>query len=198
MSRNDILHLVQKNQPQEQPIPDFSSLFDVTLSSEECAAQFSKTLEAIGSTKVISIANLSAIAGELKVLFKDVGKRVITAISELSNFAEPLQSADPHQLANAEVVIIPVHLGVAENGACWVSDQLYSERVLPFITQHLVFVLKKQEIVPTMHQAYAKIKQQQYGFGTFIAGPSKTADIEQSLVIGAHGPRSLTVFLINS
>jgi L-lactate dehydrogenase complex protein LldG len=36
-----------------------------------------------------------------------------------------------------------------------------------------------------------------YGFATFIAGPSKTADIEQSLVLGAHGPRSLIVFLID-
>jgi L-lactate utilization protein LutC len=36
-----------------------------------------------------------------------------------------------------------------------------------------------------------------YGFATFIAGPSKTADIEQSLVLGAHGPRSMTVFLLD-
>jgi L-lactate dehydrogenase complex protein LldG len=35
-------------------------------------------------------------------------------------------------------------------------------------------------------------------FGVFVAGPSKTADIEQILVIGAHGPRSLTVLLVPS
>jgi L-lactate dehydrogenase complex protein LldG len=49
-----------------------------------------------------------------------------------------------------------------------------------------------------MHEAYSKIGEQQYGFGVFIAGPSKTADIEQSLVLGAHGPRSMTVFLLPS
>ncbi len=48
-----------------------------------------------------------------------------------------------------------------------------------------------------MQQAYERIGDLDYGFGTFITGPSKTADIEQSLVLGAHGARGLTVFLMN-
>jgi L-lactate dehydrogenase complex protein LldG len=51
-------------------------------------------------------------------------------------------------------------------------------------------------IVSTMHEAYAKIADEAYGFGGFIGGPSKTADIEQALVLGAHGPLSMTVYLI--
>ncbi|MNW08326.1 Lactate utilization protein C [compost metagenome] len=47
-----------------------------------------------------------------------------------------------------------------------------------------------------MHEAYQKIADSVYGFGTFIAGPSKTADIEQSLVLGAHGPKNMTVFIL--
>jgi L-lactate dehydrogenase complex protein LldG len=42
------------------------------------------------------------------------------------------------------------------------------------------------DIVPTMHEAYRQINIAEEGWGAFIAGPSKTADIEQSLVIGAH------------
>jgi L-lactate dehydrogenase complex protein LldG len=71
-------------------------------------------------------------------------------------------------------------------------------RVLPFITQHLGMLVDEDHIVATMHDAYKKMNNNEYGFGTFIAGPSKTADIEQSLVLGAHGARSMTIFLLKS
>jgi L-lactate dehydrogenase complex protein LldG len=57
-------------------------------------------------------------------------------------------------------------------------------------------VISKDALVPTMAQAYAQIGNADYSYGAFISGPSKTADIEQSLVIGAHGPRSLSVFIL--
>ena len=70
--------------------------------------------------------------------------------------------------------------------------------MLPFICQHLVAVIDAQNIVATMQVAYDRIAGTQYGFGTFIAGPSKTADIEQSLVLGAHGPKTMTVFILHN
>lgn len=47
-----------------------------------------------------------------------------------------------------------------------------------------------------MHEAYKRIDTGEYGYGVFISGPSKTADIEQALVMGAHGARSVTVILV--
>jgi L-lactate dehydrogenase complex protein LldG len=48
-----------------------------------------------------------------------------------------------------------------------------------------------------MHEACARVAAGPKEYGLFIAGPSKTADIEQALVIGAHGARSCTVFVVD-
>ncbi|AMJ64203.1 hypothetical protein AXW84_01210 [Hymenobacter sp. PAMC 26628] len=98
------------------------------------------------------------------------------------------------QLASIDLAILRGELGVAENGTVWLPEPNMLHRALPTIAQHLVLVLNRRNIVATMHQAYAQVIDVG-GYGVFLAGPSKTADIEQSLVIGAHGARSLTVML---
>ena len=92
----------------------------------------------------------------------------------------------------------PGELAVAENAAVWVTDDGLKHRVVAFIARQLVLVVSSDAVVDTMHHAYERLAFGQRGFGVFISGPSKTADIEQSLVIGAHGPKALTVFLLDS
>lgn len=103
---------------------------------------------------------------------------------------------DPHELEDLGLAILDGQFGVAENGAIWLEDTNLGLRALPFITEHLVIVLDRNNLVETMHQGYDLVGNAQSGFGLFIAGPSKTADIEQSLVIGAHGAKSLRVVLV--
>lgn len=103
---------------------------------------------------------------------------------------------DAHELNDLDLAILDGQFGVAENGAIWLEDAELGLRVLPFITEHLVIVLNRNSLVATMHQGYASIGDASSGFGVFIAGPSKTADIEQSLVVGAHGAKSLRVVLV--
>jgi L-lactate dehydrogenase complex protein LldG len=105
-------------------------------------------------------------------------------------------AADPHNLADVDVAVVKGVLGVAENAATWVAEADVVHRVLPFIAQNLVIILHEADIVPTLHEAYARLNIRESNYGVFIAGPSKTADIEQSLVIGAHGARSLTVVVV--
>jgi L-lactate dehydrogenase complex protein LldG len=99
--------------------------------------------------------------------------------------------------ANAElgVVICEALLGVAENGAVWLPLSRLGDRAATFLADRVVIVLDRESIVSDMHRAYEQIDPRAEAFGTFMAGPSKTADVEQSLVIGAHGPRRVTVVL---
>jgi len=85
-------------------------------------------------------------------------------------------------------VILEGHFGVSENGAVWLDDTSLPNRLIPFTAERLIICLDSKEIVSDMHDAYERISSVKTGFGVFISGPSKTADIEQHLVYGAHGP----------
>jgi L-lactate dehydrogenase complex protein LldG len=91
------------------------------------------------------------------------------------------------KLSKLGSVILEGQLGVAENGAIWIDDSNFPNRLVPFIAQELIIILSREKIAGNMSEAYGIVKVAKTGFGMFISGPSKTADIEQSLVYGAHG-----------
>ena len=103
---------------------------------------------------------------------------------------------NPHDLKNIDLAIVKGEFAVAENGAIWINNKDNLYRVLYFIAQNIVIIVNKNDIVNNMHEAYEQIDFTNKGFGVFISGPSKTADIEQSLVIGAHGAKSLYVIFV--
>lgn len=138
----------------------------------------------------MEIRDTGDIAGVLDAEFPEHGRVVV------ADTPGDWSTADPHLLEDTDIAVVKGAWGVAENGAIWVPDNNMRVRVLPFICQHLVMVLDAVHIVADMHAVYEKIGGPEGGFGTFIAGPSKTADIEQSLVLGAHGARSLLVLIL--
>lgn len=160
-------------------------------------AQFADVLQSIGG-QFLCFANPAEANAGLNGLpsYRDA-KLKISLVPGIGSSNFDLQKvADPHQLEPIDFAVMPGEFAVAENGAIWVTDRGLPHRVLYFIVQHLTLVVPVSEIVDNMHQAYERLQFTGPQFGVFIAGPSKTADIEQSLVIGAHGPRSLTVFCI--
>ncbi len=192
-SRADILEKIKKNQPENTS--ELPSLTFLGLDTFDLLDKYKTVLKSIGGD-FVEVQDYNAIIAFVKRMYT-AEKRIITTISELSEIAEnDWFNNAPHSLENVELTVIKAHFGVAENSALWVTDDLLGQRVAPFITQYLAIVVNKKDIVATMHQAYNRIEDQKYDFGTFIAGPSKTADIEQSLVLGAHGARGLTVFLV--
>ncbi|MEO8404163.1 MAG: LUD domain-containing protein [Chitinophagaceae bacterium] len=191
-AREDILKAVAANQPSSKllPVVDISAV----IAYDDVIKQFTTVLESIGG-KVISIPDLQSVKEEMATGTQQ-GKVMVNAIPELGTIDQTLAEATAHQLAAVDTFFTKGIIGVAENGSVWVAESNMLNRLLPFICQHLVLLVEKKNIVATMHHAYQQVDTFSEGFGAFIAGPSKTADIEQSLVIGAHGARSLVVYLL--
>ena len=191
MSREKILSEVLKNQPAALPLPDITFKGP----DQDNVQVYIDTFIGIGG-HAVQVQDFDAVKALIREKF-GISKRMITTLSDLEDTLERYApQADPHSFENVELAVIKAHLAVAENGAVWITEQLMGQRIIPFICQHLAVLVDAGEIVPTMHEAYAKIGAGEYGFGAFIAGPSKTADIEQALVLGAHGPLSMTVFIM--
>jgi L-lactate dehydrogenase complex protein LldG len=191
-SREKILAAVKANQPAKQELPPVLS--NEAIRYEDRYAQFATVLKAIGGN-IVEITNTKEIVDYAKYTFTN-HQNFVTTIPGLQGISMLDEQLDPHVLENIEVAILKAVFGVAENGSVWITEEEMRIRALPFICQHLSVVLNKLDIVNNMHEAYDRIGDSGYGFGVFIAGPSKTADIEQSLVLGAHGPRTMTVFIL--
>jgi len=200
-SREKILQAVKLGQPEVVPLPP--ELASPTVYNDP-VVKFTEVAQAVGSS-VVEVNSLQAIEDhlnevylpELQTRWQVSGKsRVVSTLKGFENFAEQVISSDvdPHTFQDVDVAIMEANFGVAENSALWVPETII--RVLPFICQHLILLVDKKAIVSNMHQAYERMGLGQGDYGAFIAGPSKTADIEQSLVLGAHGPRSLGIYLI--
>lgn len=192
-SRIAILSRIKENQPDLSKLPA-----DLTapLQYPDAVEVFSTVLGNIGGTTV-PVKSYEEIQQYIKTHFADQ-KRIISTLPELAAVTEAnWEEQDPHSYEDIDIAIIKAHFGVAENAALWVTEELMKQRVIPFICQQLAVVVQKKDICSNMHEAYAKVSDSLYDFGTFIAGPSKTADIEQSLVLGAHGPKNMTVFILD-
>lgn len=160
-------------------------------------AQFLEAVKAVGGTG-IRVPDAAALRAELAKLAATVSAtKIVIAAAEAGQGTVALDALpDPHALEGVDLAVLPGLFGVAENGAVWVDTRPLRHRGVFVVAQHLALVVPAREIVTDLHAAYARIDLAGPGLRLFIAGPSKTADIEQSLVIGAHGARSCIVFLV--
>jgi len=192
-SREDVLARLRAAAPPPRELPETRKFGQ---RPADLRARFAESLEAAGG-RCVPTASADALGGALEQLapYRD-GRRIASLVPGVPRANVLLDEiADPHDLRDVDLAIVRGELGVAENGAVWFTDRGVRHRVLPWIAQHLAIVLEGDRLVGDMHEAYERLELG-HGFGCFISGPSKTADIEQALVIGAHGPRSATVFLI--
>ncbi|WP_372752492.1 lactate utilization protein C [Mariniflexile sp.] len=193
MSRESILKAVKQNKPTSLPLPEID--LNVFAEDKDLVKTFIGNVEFVGG-RAVELDDIKNLDIEIKKLYPNASKIVsCTKASGLGSISIS-ESTDPHGLEAIDLAIIHGELAVAENGAVWIAENDVTLRVLPFITNDLVLIVNKKDIHLHMHSAFEAISKRDRTFGVFISGPSKTADIEQCLVIGAQGAVSLTVIIL--
>jgi L-lactate dehydrogenase complex protein LldG len=196
-AREEILAALRTNAPAGPPHP---VLDGVGLKLEDLAGRFEESVGAVGGS-LLRVPDLAAADAALRGLaVHQAAKQVVSLVPGVGASTVDLSTiTDPHALAGLDLVVLQAELGVAENGACWLEGASLPFHALAVIPQHVVVVVSAASLVPDLHAAYARLELgKRPRWGLFLAGPSKTADIEQALVIGAHGARSSVTLLVGA
>ncbi|PQJ69475.1 LutC/YkgG family protein [Polaribacter butkevichii] len=194
MGREVILKSIKENKPTSIPLPqvDLNNFIeDINL-----LAEFKEKVQLVGGS-IQELSPSETLEEAIKNQYPNA-KEIVDASKKLTSLKTISISEDtnPKDLQNIDLAIINGEFGVAENGAVWISENVFPVRVLPFITNDLVIILEKEKLCLHMHEGFSLISERERTFGVFISGPSKTADIEQCLVVGAQGAMSLSIILI--
>lgn len=188
--KNELLEKLRRNTREQYDMPQ-DEIHGITY--DDTMAQFIDMSRQVGSNVVVAREGES-LDQIVRRAYPDA-RVIASTLPQLTiATANPDAVADAQALNGTDVGVVEGQVGVAENGCVWIP-QAMKEKAVCFISEHLVIVLPKGGIVDNMHQAYERIQMPATGLGTFISGPSKTADIEQALVMGAQAARSVTVVI---
>ena len=193
-SKEDILKKYRANVHERFDMPDLSDIKATTY--PDPLVQFITMTENVGG-HVIEVKEGQDINQLIKGLYPDA-KEIASNLPEITIATRnPDTVGRARDLNGTDVGVIRGQFGVAENACVWIP-QTMKEKAICFISENLVILLPKSQIVNNMHEAYKRIEfDKTYdGYGTFISGPSKTADIAQVLVMGAQAARSATILLL--
>ena len=191
-SKEDILKKYRANIREQFDMPDLSDIQAITY--PDPLLQFMNMTKSVGGNSIEVDAGRD-INELIRELYPDA-KEIASNLPEITIATRnPDEVGRARDLNGTDVGIIRGKFGVAENGCVWIPQQM-KEKAVCFISENLVILLPKSQIVNNMHEVYRRIEFNDYGYGTFISGPSKTADIAQVLVMGAQAARSATILLL--
>jgi L-lactate dehydrogenase complex protein LldG len=148
------------------------------------------------------LANL-ATAGDWRRLAFDPGELCAAVATHLPLALErmPITAGyDRAALERCDAGLTECECLVAQTGSVCVTTLSSGGRTLSVLPPHHVVIARREQVVTDLTAAYALLAEKYRGaypsFMSFITGPSRTGDIERILVLGAHGPKRLTILLV--
>ena len=196
-TKEEILSRLRKNTRETYDMPDLGSIKPIIYADP--VEEFKTKTTTTAGAKLIELDDEANLNQTIREAYPDA-KIIASNLPGVEADLNPDTVGSAQELMKVDVGVVEGRIGVAENACIWIPQQM-KEKAICFASEQLVIVLHRQDIVNNMHEAYERISQsqeffQQYKFGTFISGPSKTADIESALVYGAQAARGVTVVLI--
>ncbi|WP_295940825.1 LUD domain-containing protein [uncultured Alistipes sp.] len=189
-SKENILKRLTEDGIPECPYPEFSF---TPQHFDDAAAMFAERLKEAGGEAVV-MAKGETLDDVVRRCYPDA-KSIASVLPEVSvATVNPDEVDDPRKLVDLDLGVVAGAFGVAENGAVWIPQDV-RHKALYFGVTSLMIIIPGDALVDTMDQAVLRPEVDGFAYGCFISGPSKTADIEQALVFGAHGPMQLTVVM---
>lgn len=196
-AREEILSRLRKNTREIYDKPDLKGLSPITFADP--VEEFKTRTTTTAGARLIELPAGGDLNKAIREAYPDA-KIIASNLPGIEAQINPDTVGCAQELMQVDVGVIEGRIGVAENACVWIP-QTMKEKAVCFASEQLVIVLHHEAIVSNMHEAYDRIGAsteyfQQYKFGTFISGPSKTADIESALVYGAQAARAVTILLI--
>ena len=128
---------------------------------------------------------------------------VVPFLAGVTGWEAARPTATPHEWEDVDLAIIRAECACAENAALLVTSSSLPERALAFLAQRILVLVPRDRLTGGFMAAQAELARRLAGgealhHATWMSGPSKTADIEQTLVIGAHGVCALAVMPVDA
>lgn len=178
------------------------------LPESERTALFQKMAEAVQAS-VVRVASRADVPDAVSAYLKSKNLPATVRMGEDARLAEMPWSAQKHmeilkgRAENADLATVSHALGgVAETGTLMLVSGPDNPTTLNFLPEHHIVVLDEADIAGDYESVWARIRER-FGKGVMprtvnmITGPSRSADIEQTLLLGAHGPRALHIVIVD-
>lgn len=103
-------------------------------------------------------------------------------------------NADKHEMATCDLGVTEAEYLLPETGTLVLRSSAGKPRAVSLLPRVHLAIVRPQMLRADLHQVFAEAKDDHYL--VFITGPSRTADIELTVTLGVHGPRSLYVWMV--